>query len=441
MRRFGLAIAACAILSACGGGSSSNGGMPTPTPTVTPTPVPTPTPTPTPTPIGAITYLHIFGVLETDGFQPNGPPILADDGNLYGTTRNGGSNKCRPVLPIPCGVVYRVTPTGVATVLYQFGSIADDGYSALSALIRGPDGALYGTASNGGTYGGGGTAFRIALDGDYRILHSFGGTAGEGNTLTSALVLGRDGNFYGVTASGGANHCPQIPQDGPNCGTIFRMTPAGAVTTLASFGGSAAAGVQANGPMVQGSDGTLYGTTTMGGAYERGTIFKLAPDGTLSTIHSFGATGSDASSPQGSLVQGSDGAFYGTTASGGSGNGTVFRLDSAGRVTVIHAFGRDGQTDGRGPAAFLAIASDGSLYGTTRNGGVNGGGTVFRVTYSGALTTLFSFGRDRLQPHDPEMGVAVGRDGNLYGTTFYNEGLGGVGARDGFGALYKLTIR
>lgn len=388
-----------------------------------------------------MTYLHTFGVATTDGFQPNGPPLEASDGNFYGTTRNGGANTCRPLLPQPCGVIYRVTPSGTETVLYQFGTIKDDGYSALSALIQGPDGALYGTTSNGGTFGGGGTIFRVALDGTYKVLHSFGGAAGEGGTLTSALVLGKDGNFYGVTSSGGANHCTQIPRDGENCGTIFRLTPSGIITTLQSFGGSPASGVQPNGPLVQASDGAFYGTTGLGGAYGQGTIFKLGADGTLTTVYSFGATASDPSSPQGSLVQGTDGALYGTTPSGGAGYGTVFRLDASGRVTVIHAFAQVDQSDGRGPSAFLALGQDGSLYGTARNGGSNGGGTAFRLTYAGNFTTLFSFGPIQNQPHDPEMGLIEARDGALYGTTFYNEGVGGEGARPGFGAMYRLTVR
>lgn len=435
------AVVALSLLAACGGDGSSGstggsvGGTPTPSPTATPTP------TPTPTSSASITYLHIFGVSETDGFQPNGPPLQASDGNFYGTTRNGGANTCRPALPIPCGAIFRVTPSGEETVVYQFGTIPDDGYTALSALIQGPDGALYGTTSNGGAYGGGGTVFRLTLDGSYQVLHSFGGAPGEGDTLTSALVLGNDGDFYGVTSSGGVNHCVQIPRDGGNCGTIFKLTPAGVLTTLQSFSGDSSSGVQPNGPLLQASDGAFYGTTSLGGAYGQGTIFKLGTDGRLTTLYSFGATGSDPSSPQGSLVQGRDGALYGTTPSGGAGYGTVFKLDASGRVTVIHAFAKDGQTDGQGPSAFLTVGQDGDLYGTARNGGVNGGGTVFRLTYAGDFTTLFSFGPIQDEPHDPEMGLIEGRDGTLYGTTFYNEGVGGVGARPGFGAMYRLAIR
>lgn len=442
LRRLG-ALMTLSLLAACSGGNSSSRGEGSTgsTPTPSATPAPSVTPTPSPTPAVSMTYLHIFGVSETDGFQPNGPPLQASDGQFYGTTRNGGINQCQPSLPTPCGVIFRVTSGGEETVIHQFGATAGDGYSALSALIEGPDGALYGTTAGGGTAGGRGTVFRIALDGSYRVVHSFSGTAGEGATLTSALVLGSDGNFYGVTASGGANHCGQIPLDGGNCGTIFKLTPSGTLTTLKSFGATPGGGVQPNGPLLQTSDGAFYGTTSMGGAYERGTIFKLGTDGTLTTVHSFGASSSAPSSPQGPLVQGTDGALYGTTPSGGAGFGTVYRLDSAGTVTVVHAFGKDNTTDGQGPSAFLALGRDGNLYGTARNGGANWGGTIFCLTYAGSFTTLFAFGPINSQPRDPEMGLIEGRDGALYGTTFYNEGLGGIGARGGFGAMYKLTIR
>jgi uncharacterized repeat protein (TIGR03803 family) len=435
--RFSVALAAVLACAGCGGGDSSQP-VTTPAPVPTPTPTPAPTPTPTPTPSATATYLHIFAISETDGAQPNGPPLQASDGKFYGTTRNGGANKCRPVSEIPCGVIYRVNSAGDYELLHQFSASGAEGYTALSALIEGPNGALYGTTAGGGAYGGG-VVFQIGLDGAYRVLHSFGGTSDEGNTLTSALVLGKDENLYGVTSSG-ANNCVQIPKAGGNCGTIFRLTRDGAMKTLYSFGDTPNGGVQPNGPLVQAPDGTFYGTTSLGGLYDRGTIFKLGTDGRLTTIHSFGATGLDPSSPQGSLVFGTDGALYGTTPSGGAGNGTVYRLDAAERVTVVRAFGKDGVIDGQGPAAFLTVGRDGQLYGTTRNGGPNGGGTAFRLTYAGSLTTLFSFGTGQNQPHDPEMGLIQGKDGALYGTTFYNEGLGMISPRLGFGAFYKLEL-
>jgi uncharacterized repeat protein (TIGR03803 family) len=440
------AVVSLGLLTGCGGGSSGGGSVMSPTPSTTPTPSPTPTPTPTPT--ASISFLHIFGVGETDGFQPNGPPLQASDGNFYGTTRNGGANTCRPVSPIPCGVIFRITPTGEESVLHTFGAAATDGYSSLSALIQGGDGALYGTTSNGGAYGGGGTVFRISLDGSsYRTIYSFSGANGEGDTLPGSLVFGKDGNLYGVTSSGGANHCTQIPRAGPNCGTVFKLTPSGTLTTLQSFGRTATDGVQPNGPLVQTSEGSFYGTTGLGGANDRGTIFRISPDGNMSIIYSFGGTTGGPSTPQGSLLVGADGALYGTTPSGGAGAcqygcGVVYRLDPAtAKLTIVYAFGRDGINDGRGPSAFLAVGRDGNLYGTTRSGGANGGGTAFRLTLGSTISTLFAFGPIQKQPYDPEMGLIEGQDGALYGMTFYNEGLGGVGNRPGFGAMYKLTIR
>ena len=436
MRRLGAMIVIC-TLAACGGESSSGSGggvvLPTPTPT------PTPAPTPTPSPAATISYLHTFAIEPGDGAQPNGPLLQASDGNFYGTTRAGGSGECRPELPVPCGVIFRITPSGDETVFYSFRPSGEDGYTPLGGLIQGADGALYGTTSNGGAFGGSGTIFRIDLNGQFRVLHSFSGINGEGHTSTDALTLADDGNFYGVTKSGGANICGQIPQAGGNCGTIFKMTATGEFTTLHSFGRTASDGVQPNGPLLQTADGSFYGTTGIGGSYNRGTIFRLTPAGALNIIYSFGETSGDPSSPQGSLIEDSNGILYGTTPSGGTGSGTVYRLDRSDRVTVLFNFEQN--VSGSGPSRVLALGKDGNIYGTTRTGGQNGRGTAFRLSTSGALTTLFTFGPIQEKPYDPETGVIEGADGALYGTTFYNEGLGAVGARSGSGTVYKLTIR
>jgi len=444
MRRVVLAsLALTWPLAACSGGGSSSEAVSPITPTPTPAPTVSPSPTPTPAPTGTVAYLHTFAVADGDGAQPNGPLLQASDGNFYGTTRSGGANLCRSDR-IPCGTIFRMTPSGEESVLYTFGASPNDGYTPFGALIQGADGALYGLASNGGTYGGG-VAFRITLSGTYTVLHSFGGP-GEGLVPTGGLTLGSDGNFYGATSSGGANHCANIPQNGANCGTIFRMTPAGAVTTLYSFGSTGSDGTTPLGPVLRTADGTIYGTTSLGGATNGGTIFRLSTEGKLTTLYTFGVSRTDPVAPQGSLILGPDGAFYGTTPSGGGGNcqygcGTVYRIDQAGKLTIVYAFGLTDSMDGRGPSAVLTLGKDGYLYGTTRSGGQNQGGTVFRLSGTGTLATLFSFGPMQKQPYDPETGVIEGKDGALYGTTFYNEGLGGVGARFGSGTAYRLTFR
>jgi len=395
----------------------------------------------------ALTYLHYFGP-PPDASQPNGPLLLASDGNFYGTSRAGGSNKCGDI-QFPCGAVFRITPDGKETVLSSFGTSATDSYRPDSPLIQGKDGALYGTTANGGTYGGG-TIFRITLGGVRTILYSFGASPTDG-VVPNGVIQADDGNFYGTTASGGANHSDHIPQSGGNAGTVFRVTPDGVETVLHSFGASVGDGVEPLGPVIQASDGNFYGTTIDGGANgcgvsvdipnSCGTVFRMTPSGAVTIIHSFGAKG-DGVAPQGPVVQGPDGALYGTTPSGGAlmapRGGTVYRVTLAGNETVLHSFGIS-LADGEGPSPFISVASDGNLYGTTHSGGANqctSCGTVFRISTAGAHSVLWSFGPLDAQPNDPGAGVTEGKDGALYGVTFS----GPVFVAPG-GSVFRLVIR
>ncbi len=403
-------------------------------------------------PPSTVTYLHTFQLDPTDGGQPNGPLLQASDGNFYGTTLAGGVNTCRPIDPMPCGVIFKMTPNGVETVLYTFGASATDGYNPSAPLIQGQDGALYGVTTNGGDYGGGGTVFRITLAGSYTVLHSFGATPTDGIVPIGGLVQADDGNFYGVTASGGANHCVQIPQDGSNCGTVFRMPPSGVVTILYSFGSSVSDGVTPNASLVLASDGNLYGTTANGGANscgsfgatnDCGTLFRITPDGAETVLHSFGTSRTDGIAPLGALIQGSDGALYGTTASGGGGEfcyfaffcGTVFKMTLAGEVTIVHAFAESSREDGYGPSQYLVQTADGSIYGMTGSGGASLSdltGTVFKLSSTGVKTTLYSFGALTSGPSNPVGGLVQGTDGAFYGVTAYS-------GASGTGTIFKLV--
>lgn len=453
MGRVGFPVLLIALaLAGCGG--DDNGSGPT-------TPTPTPSPTPSPSPTGGsgeqpaqvtVTYLHTFQTEPIDGGQPNGPLLQASDGNFYGTTRAGGVNLCRSPDNVPCGTIFRLTPTGDETVLYSFGASASDGYTPTAPLIQGNDGALYGMTANGGEHGGG-TVFKITLDSIYTVLHSFGGTSSDGVVPIGGLVQASDGDFYGATVSGGANHCDVIPQSGGNCGTIFKISSDGEKTVLYSFGSSPADGVQPTGSLLQASDGNFYGTTTSGGANLCGlsgtricgTVFKMTPAGILTILHSFGASPNDGIAPQGPLIQAADGAFYGTTPSGGAsqlcnptGCGTVFKLTPAGQLTIVHSFATASKENGYGPAPFLIQARDGNLYGTTHSGGAvpsDLNGTVFRLTPSGVLTVLYSFGPVNEKAHDPLGGVIQGDDGAFYGVTGYS------GAAGGSGTVFKLVVR
>lgn len=445
-------LSAIALLSlgSCGGGDSGTSGGGTTLPSPTPTPIPSPTPTPTPTSV-TISYLHTFMPGATDGGQPNGPLLLASDGNLYGTTRAGGENRCSD-LDNFCGVVFRMTPSGQVAVLHSFGANATDGTRPLGALMQGADGAIYGLTAAGGVQNGG-TAWRLTLGGEYRVMHSFTGVDDEGYTPVGGLVQTADGNFYGVTDSGGRNHCAYIPSPGGNCGTVFQMDASGKVTTLYSFGGSTSDGSQPTGPLLIARDGNLYGTTTNGGSCVLngvsdycGTIFRIARTGAYTVLHRFGTSlADDGIAPQGPLIQANDGMFYGTTAAGGLGRcggttgcGTVYRMTASGTVSLLHAFSVDSRADGYGPGPFLVQGKDGNLYGVTGSGGTYQSdllGTIFRLTPSGAKTTLHSFGPYDAGPHNPVGGLVQVSDGSFFGVTAYQ------GPNNGAGTVFRAVLQ
>jgi uncharacterized repeat protein (TIGR03803 family) len=241
------------------------------------------------------------------------------------------------------------------------------------------------------------------------------------------LLLISGDSFYGATSGGGTNG---------NNGTIFRMPSDGSVVTLVSFSGSNGAYLGTSpSQLAKGNDGNFYGTTSSGGVNDGtnsyGTVFKMTPDGTFSTLLS--VTGTNApylGANPGPLIQGSDGNFYGTTHSGGSTNhfnnfgngysygyGTVFQMSTDGVFNTLFLFtGTNGAYLGRKPLGGLIQAADGNLYGTSEAGGTNGdNGTVFRITTNGILIWSFSFANTN--GADPQAGLVQGTDGNLYGVT------------------------
>jgi uncharacterized repeat protein (TIGR03803 family) len=319
-----------------------------------------------------------------------------------------------------CGTVFKVTPAGSLTTLYSFGG--PDGANPAAGLIRAGDGNFYGTTVAGGTDGGG-TIFRITPAGVLTTLYSFPAASGVfGNSPYAPLIQAADGNFYGTTLSGGAY----------GDGTVFRMTPDGVVTTLHSF--NLADGAFPFAALLQAADGNFYGTTSAGPvSYSGGTIFKITSGGVFTSLYSFGSN-DDGELPFGGLVQASDGNFYGTTSSGGLLEGTVFQMTPAGEVTTLYDFLY------AAPSAGLIQATDGNLYGTTSDGGGDGGyqqsgsGTIFKITPAGALTVLHSFtGSDGLAPSG---GLLQAGNGLLYGTA--STGGAGTACLGGCGVVFSL---
>jgi uncharacterized repeat protein (TIGR03803 family) len=366
------------------------------------------------------TILHTF-TGGSDGATPFAGLIVGSDGNLYGTTLNGGG-KCG------CGTVFKVTPSGTETVLYSFQGGGGDGAGPAAPLIQGSDGNFYGTTYWGGGSGSGcggigcGTIFRVTPEGVETVLYSFKGGSDGASPWLAGLTLGSDGNFYGTTFFGGGSGCSGtfgIDQFGSGCGTVFKVTPGGVESVIYSFkGGSDGASPRAG--LALGSDGVFYGTTVAGGGKcGCGTVFKVAPEGVESVLYSFKG-GSDGQVGAG-LVLGSDGNFYGTTLGGGTSYwGTVFKITPSGTETVLYSF--KGGSDGASPWVPLLpglYLGEVAFFGTTLLGGKYGhgiNGTVFRITPSGVETVLHSFkgGSDGGMPYSS---LVAGTAGDIYGTT------------------------
>lgn len=333
-----------------------------------------------------------------DGVGPEAL-IQRSDGNFYGVTYSGGavnSAVCNYERSLSCGTVFQLTPSGALTTLHTFcakGGTCSDGYDPVS-LVEGSDGNFYGTTQQGGCAGAGescGTVFRITPSGTFTTLHQF---CGQPNCADGAepgeLILGHDGNLYGVTFV--SNSTGKNPG-----GVVYQLTPAGKYAVLYNFCSQVTLGVCQDGSqpsaLAESPTGTFYGTTLSGGSTNNGTAFSLTSAGQASTLYSFCpmTTYSCPENPEPiDLIVGSDGNLYGLTATGSTFNGTLFQLTTSGNLAVIHGFCTTDQycSDGVVPSSLIQ-ASDGNFYGTTAEGGysnntqcpgfLNGCGAVFKL--------------------------------------------------------------
>jgi len=363
---------------------------------------------------GVVFEVDIFGnetVLYTftggaDGSSPNG--VIRDSaGNLYGSTAAGGGSNA--------GVVFKLDPTGHETVLYSFTG-GGDGGSPYGPVVRDPAGNLYGSTSAGGGSNVG-VVFKVDPTGHETVLYSFtGGADGSG---PNPVILDLAGNLYGTTTLGGAS----------NAGVVFKLDPTGHETVLYSFtggndGGNPFAGV------IRDAAGNLYGTTNGGGASGAGVVFKVNPAGHEAVLWSF-TGGGDGGSPGAGVIRDSAGNLYGTTSFGGTADlGVAFKLDTSGNETVLHTFTRGSEGNQPDVAGVIRDAL-GNLYGTTVFGGTGGQGTVYKLDLSGDVTVLYAFPGERDGQHVYNNGVTFGWDGQLYGVTFY-------GGKKGAGVVYGL---
>lgn len=348
----------------------------------------------------AVAGYELLAEFTRPGAQPLASLLAAADGNWYTTAAAGGA--------FGQGAVLRVTPAGAVSVVHSFAG--NDGAAPVAGLTEDAGGALYGVTSAGGAEGFG-AAFKVTTGGGFTLLTSFTGVAGAvRGAVPQQLVRHADGNFYGTTQAGGA----------AGWGTVFRMTPVGAVTTLAEFTGTVGLtkGATPAGPLAFNGT-TLYGVTRDGGAGGFGVIFSITTAGAFTLLAEFTGTGGakPGAQPAGGLYLHTDGTLYGTTEFGGANDfGTAFRITPGSVFTSLRAFA---DPTGSQPAGTLAPGADGQLYGATAAGGANGWGTIFKMTTAGAHTVLTNFtGTSGAAPGAaPRGGVTAGSDGNFYAAT------------------------
>ena len=366
-------------------------------------------------PAQAQTYsvLHSFG--GKHGKWPLAGLVRDREGNLYGTTANGGSYFA--------GTVFKLNSMAEEKVLYSFcpGVSCSDGCAPETDLLRDKVGNLYGTASFCGAYGAG-TVFKLDTLGKLTVLHNFTGGK-DGGTPYGDLVRGEEGNFYGTTEVGGAY----------SYGTVFKLDRTGKYSVLYTFSGGQD-GADPIGGLVLDSKGNLYGTTAGGGGGAYGTVFKVDVTGKETVLYRFKGP-PDGYGPLRDLVRDNAGNLFGTTVSGGDyDNGAIFKLDASGAETILYSF--TGGADGSNPVAALVRDDAGNLYGTTEYGGNSGCdgygcGVAFRLGTNGSYSVLHTFSGGA-GGANPSSSLILDPAGNLFGTTYKG------GGRQ-VGTVFKLT--
>jgi len=346
---------------------------------------------------------------------PPGDLVLDDSGNLYGVTQLDGANGL--------GTVFRYSPNGQYTVLHDFGG-GSDGADPAAGLIRDADGNLYGTTVSGGLTNQG-TVFKIASDGTESVLYTFKGGS-DGANPSGRLTRDRHGNLYGTTLTGG-----NTDERGNTLGTVFKLAPDGREKVIYAFNDSPDARTPRAG-VIRDAHGNLYGTTSGGGAAGWGAVYKITPDGHESVLASMPDV--PFSIPMGELVADGAGNLYGTTTNS---TGTIFKVTPEGVLSTLVVF-RDNHKQGQVPVSTLLIDSGGNLFGTAMNGGHNekgdgeGCGSVFKITPLGKMQTLYLFTGGGSDGCMPVGGLAPDGHGDFFGTTFF-------GYHGDVGTIFKVS--
>jgi uncharacterized repeat protein (TIGR03803 family) len=366
----------------------------------------------------------------------HGDLVEGADGSFYGTSVFGADN-------LGTGTVFRMAPDHTTTIVHTF-SLADSnnantgGAYPQAGVVIGPDGSLYGTTVFGGSHGAG-VIYRIqnpsSASSSLSVIHEF--DAIDDNNINTggaepyaALIIGPDGNFYGTTYYGGSN----------GGGTIFKITPAGELTTLHELGSSTNLSDNGAHPefrLTLGPDGNFYGTTINGGSGNGfGTLFRMTPDGSFTTLHTFGPDPLGGMTPT-TVSFGRDGALYGLTEIGGafypqvSGFGLIYRYSDAAGFEQLYSFSDERGGGGSGPLrSALVQAADGSWYGTRGMGVASD--VIYRFVPGVSYEMVYAFGDAGNEEDIPETTLLMGSDGKFHGTTT-------GGPNDGMGGIYSFT--
>jgi uncharacterized repeat protein (TIGR03803 family) len=370
---------------------------------------------------GAVQVIYCFGATVADGISPIGKLTIGANGDLVGVTLSGGAAAGGTIFDIPI-------TGGLCTVLHSFGSISLDGASPRAGLLSTGSGIYFGTTYNGGEYERG-TLFEVNADGTgYTGLYSFSGGT-DGSNPRSLLSSDNSGNLFGTTSGSDGGSGAFVTWNS------LSMIP------LVVFSGIQAPS-DSSGVLTLGQDGYWYGTSIAGGAHGHGCVWRSASDGSqFRELYSFSG-GKDGGGPTGGVIDGKDGYLYGTATLGGTYNaGVAFRVAAAsGALTVLHSFGRTG--DGIGSEGFsvagLLLSTDGYLYGVCAGGGSSGLGTVFRLSRDGTdYRIVHNFigtqGSGECDGEAPSGALIQAPDGYLYGCTHF-------GGENDLGTVYRLAI-
>ena len=356
--------------------------------------------------------LYSFTSDPVAGEHPSSSLVRDPKGNLYGIALGGTFGR---------GVIFKLSSTGQERVLYNFKGSDGDGDVPDSMSFRDSAGDLFGTTFQGGAYSFG-TVFKLGTQGRETIVYNFcPKTPCTKGAYPGGVIPGKHGSIYGITYAGGDFSCALT-----GCGTVFKINHQGDLTLLHAFGGLD--GQNPNVGLVLDAFDNAYGTTEYGGAYGRGTVFKVTAAGQESVEYSFDG-GANGAYPNGGLVRDAEGNLYGTTYQGGAYNyGTIFKITASGQFIVLYSF--PGGGSGANPYANLNLDQQGNIIGITYSGGSHNFGTIFKLDTSGNEMVFHNFGEEGDGVHPS--GLIIDAIGNLYGTTYQ-------GGKYNYGSVFELV--